>query len=665
MAKPRYRFPIKAVADEHGIRVPDDLRRTAVECAPLPFVLSPVDSGRLEHLKNVQEFERLYGNLMRCTPEYHGLERRALRSALSKRTCIHLTNDEPKWVADPILVSDWCLRQWLVMYDNEVTQGRDDIELLMHFLDRAPRALREEYTYGDVEDWFGDTLRRSRALGFTGYRAVEGFLRERGLRVCQGAIRKWYDAQSRWTPYDVQVHVEEAGDEWCAGPCLTYADLNSSLTWLHRRRYVHGASIAAICEGLLAFRDDRKNVSRITVRDWFRDNPLRIVKCWQMMLQESIIQHLVELKREFHGETEGPQWAADWRCITTKSEGNVVAQYSDEDHQSFFKQKLWAEFAVRCDFKTADLCKVWPHICTDGPHMAAFCCAICGYSFPQSQVIIRQGRKKLSEDAYVWDCEGCVRDGGIAEEAAVRGYRTRWSPALSVEGHCKWGARCEQYDGAHASGVWLGSESFKKSLAALYERRTVAQGLNLKVLGLNRYDAATDLAKSKFKRPPDWEHKNRLSCEIHDELFYSHGYDVPMPRFLHNAGRAAYLRLSESQLLPWHRTEEHQVNQAKRKHEDAALQQSCHQRLQGNDPAKKVCYSDLRKEMDLAAKFARTPPPPGYTFTQWHSRRAALQSELEERTASLGRDPTRAEKDELYAEWERHRQELIAGGAGA
>jgi hypothetical protein len=244
--------------------------------------------------------------------------------------------------------------------------------------------------------------------------------------------------------------------------------------------------------------------------------------------------------------------------------------------------------------------------------MAVFCCAICGYSFPLSHVITRQGRKKLSEVTYVWDCEDCVKDDGLAETAAERGYRTRWHRTLSTEVQDKWGNRGEQHDEFVCEkpvNIGNGAGSFRKSLAALYRRRAVARGFNLKIHGLNRYDALTD--SMKIKRPQYWERKDRPSWEIHDEHFYENGYDIPLPRFLQNANRAAYLGLSESQLLPWDRVEEHRVKRLKRKARDAALEQSSRQRLQGNDPAKKVCYQDIRREMHLAETFG--PPPPGYT----------------------------------------------------
>jgi hypothetical protein len=133
--------------------------------------------------------------------------------------------------------------------------------------------------------------------------------------------------------------------------------------------------------------------------------------------------------------------------------------------------------------------------------------------------------------------------------------------------------------------------------------------------------------------------------KIHDELFYGYGYDVPSPHFMQNAKRAVWCRIPQSELSQLDRIRESAV---KRKAEDAAHERSCRQRLEGNDPAKEVCYQDLRHEMKLAATFPK-PPPRGYTYTEWYNKMPR----------PLNREPV------VRAEVEAYRQELLAGMAGA
>ena len=73
----------------------------ALASAPLPFVVSPVSCAEV---RNIGDFDAEFGLLLRSTPEYHGLSRRALLSVLAKRTAISLETGE--WVPDPILVSE-------------------------------------------------------------------------------------------------------------------------------------------------------------------------------------------------------------------------------------------------------------------------------------------------------------------------------------------------------------------------------------------------------------------------------------------------------------------------------------------------------------------------------------------------------------------------------
>ena len=79
------------------------MERVARYCYPLPVVVTPVDVDSVCEITSVSEFEKQYGNLLRSTPHYHGLRLCALKSALAKRSAIHL--DAIKWMSDPILVS--------------------------------------------------------------------------------------------------------------------------------------------------------------------------------------------------------------------------------------------------------------------------------------------------------------------------------------------------------------------------------------------------------------------------------------------------------------------------------------------------------------------------------------------------------------------------------
>ena len=79
--------------------------------------------------------------------------------------------------------------------------------------------------------------------------------------------------------------------------------------------------------------------------------------------------------------------------------------------------------------------------------------------------------------------------------------------------------------------------AFLRSIAALYERRQVAQQYGC-VASVNMY---YDVAIHKEQ----WK--------MHDELLYKHGFDVPLPKFLQNENRAAFLRIAVSDLPECHR----------------------------------------------------------------------------------------------------------------
>ena len=76
--------------------------------------------------------------------------------------------------------------------------------------------------------------------------------------------------------------------------------------------------------------------------------------------------------------------------------------------------------------------------------------------------------------------------------------------------------------------------AFQRSIAALYERRRVAQQYGcFAEVGLYY------LPGEKWKQ--------------HDELFYKFGFDVPLPRFLPNEDRTAWLRMPAAELPEHHR----------------------------------------------------------------------------------------------------------------
>ena len=86
--------------------------------------------------------------------------------------------------------------------------------------------------------------------------------------------------------------------------------------------------------------------------------------------------------------------------------------------------------------------------------------------------------------------------------------------------------------------------AFLRSIAALYERRQVAQQYGCVASGNMYYDVAI--------------HKEQW--EMHDELLYKHGFDVPLPMFLQKANRAAFLRIAVSDLPECHRRSETELS---------------------------------------------------------------------------------------------------------
>ena len=76
--------------------------------------------------------------------------------------------------------------------------------------------------------------------------------------------------------------------------------------------------------------------------------------------------------------------------------------------------------------------------------------------------------------------------------------------------------------------------AFQRSIAALYERRRVAQ----------QYGCFAEVGLY-YEPGEKWKQ--------HDELLYKFGFNVPLPRFLQNKNLAAWLRVPVSELPEFHR----------------------------------------------------------------------------------------------------------------
>ena len=134
------------------------------------------------------------------------------------------------------------------------------------------------------------------------------------------------------------------------------------------------------------------------------------------------------------------------------------------------------------------------------------------------------------ESALAFVCEYCVADDGLCSRACIESLRTKWR--VTIHEHLYWESR---YPLGGGRGHTLRSKHFSmaaldRSLAALYGRREVAREADC----------------PKRCRYGDFWQK---SWQIHDDLFYKHGYDVQRPEFLTDAGRSRWLRISGSELL--------------------------------------------------------------------------------------------------------------------
>ena len=131
----------------------------------------------------------------------------------------------------------------------------------------------------------------------------------------------------------------------------------------------------------------------------------------------------------------------------------------------------------------------------------------------------------------------CLDDGGLCREACVLSYRAKWRQI--PDDHASRAARYP------ARSLWKPAQeimectfynraAFQRSIAALYERRRVAQ----------QYGCFAEVGL--YYLPGEkWMQ--------HDELFYKFGFDVPLPRFLQNEDRAAWLRMPVAELPEHHR----------------------------------------------------------------------------------------------------------------
>ena len=192
-SRPRPRFTRKARADQHGRPIPSSLLETARLCEHVPCVVKPVFEGAVHPVQSLAKFEQEYGNLLRSTPQYHGLQRTALKSALDKRQAVDLKTR--RWVADPIRVSDRVLRSWLEQY--RIPSGRDPLALQV-LQGRVPPSVT---TPEELEDFYGFYVRGHFALGFTGRRAAERYLSDCGIRVGPNLVRSWYDMYGSRGPF--------------------------------------------------------------------------------------------------------------------------------------------------------------------------------------------------------------------------------------------------------------------------------------------------------------------------------------------------------------------------------------------------------------------------------------------------------------------------------
>ena len=220
---------------------------------------------------------------------------------------------------------------------------------------------------------------------------------------------------------------------------------------------------------------------------------------------------------------------------------------------------------MRCDFPTVQLQNVWDYVAPPGKsYCAVMPCDTCGYLFPDTTVVTREvigphadlhlfhagaddGSRVRGERTLVWVCEHCIADGDICQEACLLSYRTKWRQSPTDGAY--WGRRAPR---SHSVTSALlrenpSRELLERSLAALYVRREVAHGFGLQ-------------AKTEVNRFADF---GPAEC-LHDELFYKNGYDVPLPHFLQEVNRAAWLGCEVSAMHPRNRVDEAMLQRERR-----------------------------------------------------------------------------------------------------
>ena len=276
--KPSIRFRYKARSDGHGRPVPTGmLHSISLDCDPLPFVVSPVDVHSVVQITTVCKFEKEYGNLIRSTPQYPGVGYKVLKSLLAKRSAIHLST--VKWVPDPISVSEKALRKWLDKFD--IPAGVP-VEYPM---------IRDCATSLALEAEYGPDLRLRIALGFTGYRAVESYLRKHGIRARHSVVRSWHDLYSRFTPED----EFDCGAE--ARPVVTESDLRQMNTRMRTWHHVEGLTVSQVVARLREYPLwEGKGVPYTVVRDFYYRNPKYEFDHWQQLLRQPVTGYLQDMK---------------------------------------------------------------------------------------------------------------------------------------------------------------------------------------------------------------------------------------------------------------------------------------------------------------------------------------------------------------------------------
>ena len=427
--------------------------------------------------------------------------------------------------------------------------------------------------------WYGYALRKYVALGFTGRMALAEYLGRNGVIVRERVVRGWHDKCRLYTPEHLAGMLDLESGELAQRPLVTEADLRKHILrirqWYHRDGfsvhqvvlalralfsdgYAAGCGLDVCCCsdkdcGLVVFAEDHgyhgcRDVTYGVVSDFLRRNPKYAIAHWQHLLQDPFVGYLQELKdghyivpdeihEHMHPEARSGyySWAA-WHKV----------------HQSFFKAKLWAEFCVSCEMRVMDLHNVWPFICKpDEPYVAVLPCCECGYVFPHVQVIIDHRRRlhmgqldicpefrdnggsldttgQVSALSFV--CEHCVADAGLCQRACMESMRRKWRQTHCDDAywHRRFAPRGELISNQRRGAA------LERSLIALYERREVAKQADCR--NLNRFSQEI-----------------HRSYQSHDEVLYKYGFDVPLPQFLQNAKRAAWLRIPESELPEGHR----------------------------------------------------------------------------------------------------------------